>query len=118
MIAPFFFLKRDGIRLKELPSGLDRERSKLFANNYTVQGIKFKSSKAILNRVCCRLACLESPIVDTCPFLGKLDGIYAVDLAFIPEKYRLDVKQAEEILVRGLTQWLRVVESVTGANKA
>jgi endopeptidase La len=118
MIAPFFFLKRDGIRLKELPSGLDRERSMLFANNYTVQGIKFKSSKAILNRVCCRLACLESPIVDTCPFLGKLDGIYAVDLAFIPEKYRLDVKQAEEILVRGLTQWLRVVESVTGANKA
>jgi endopeptidase La len=118
MIAPFFFLKRDGIHLKKLPSGLDRERSMLFANNYTVQGIKFKSSKAILNRVCCRLACLESPIVDTCPFLGKLDGIYAVDLAFIPEKYRLDVKQAEEILVRGLTQWLRVVESVTGANKA
>jgi ATP-dependent Lon protease len=109
--APFFFLKRDGIRFDDLSFGLDPERSKLFANNYTVQGVKIKSSKAFLNRVCCRLAALESSIADACPFLGKVEGIYAVDLAFIPEKYRLDVKQAEEILLRCLKQWLRVVES-------
>ena len=118
VVAPFFFLKRDGIRFEDIPSGLDPERSKLFANNYTVQGVKIKSSKAVLNRVYCRLASLESAIVETCPFLGKVDGIYAVDLAFIPEKYRLDVKQAEEILIRCLKQWLRVVESVTLTGKA
>jgi len=118
VVAPFFFLKRDGIRFEDIPCGFDPQRSKLFANNYAVQGIKIKSCKAVLNRVYCRLASLESAIVEACPFLGKVDGIIAVDLAFIPEKYRLDEKQAEEILIQCLTSWLRVVESVTLTDKA
>ncbi|MEJ2724745.1 MAG: ATP-dependent protease, partial [Deltaproteobacteria bacterium] len=112
VVAPFFFLKRDGIRLEDIPGGVDLERSKLFANNYTLQGIKIKPCKAVLNRVYCRLASLEPSTVEACPFLGKEDGIFAVDLAFIPEKYRLDVEQAEDLLIRCLKQWLGVVESV------
>ena len=107
VVAPFFFLKRDGIRIEDLPLP---EKSRLFANNFTVQGVKIKTCKNALNRVYCHLALLEREILESCPFLKKADGVYCVDLSFIPEKYRLDVKHAEEILVRCLKRWLRVVE--------
>jgi endopeptidase La len=110
VVAPFFFLKRDGICPKDFPPTSSLEGLRLFANNYTVQGVKIKACKSILNRVFCPLAQLGSAEVDACPFLGKLDSIYTVDLSFIPEKYRLDVKQAEEILNRCLEQWLVAVE--------
>ena len=42
----------------------------------------------------------------------EMNGIYAVDLGFIPEKYRLDVKHAEEILVRCLKKWLHVAGNI------
>ncbi|MGD8984349.1 MAG: AAA family ATPase [Desulfobacteraceae bacterium] len=111
VVAPFFFLKRDGICPKDFLPTPSFEGLRLFANNYTVQGVKIKACKSILNRVFCPLSHLKSTELGTCPFLGKLDGIYTVDLSFIPEKYRLDVKQAEEILNRCLEQWLVAVES-------
>ena len=107
VVAPFFFIKRDGIHPEDLPCG---DQSRLFANNFTVQGVKIKTCKTVLNRVYCRLAGLEQEILESCPFLKKVDGVYCVDLSFIPEKYRLDVKHAEEILVRALERWLKVVE--------
>ena len=110
VVAPFFFLKRDGLRPEDFPPGAFFEDLRLFANNYTVQGVKIKACKSILNRVFCPLAQLGSTEVDTCPFMGKVDGIYAVDLSFIPEKYRLDVKHAEEILNRCLEKWLLAAE--------
>jgi hypothetical protein len=33
-----------------------------------------------------------------------------VDLSFIPEPYRLDVKRGEEFFNRGLKRWLWLVE--------
>jgi ATP-dependent Lon protease len=45
-----------------------------------------------------------------CPFLGRRDGVYVVDLSFIPEKYRLDIQRAEGILNDCLGQWVRRVE--------
>ena len=111
VVAPFFFIKRDGIHPEDLPCG---DQSRLFANNFTLQGVKIKTCKTILNRVYCHLAGLNREILDSCPFLKKVDGVYCVDLSFIPEKYRLDVKHAEEILVRCLARWLEVVE---GAEK-
>jgi endopeptidase La len=117
VVAPFFFLKRDRICPKDFPPTPSFEGLRLFANNYTVQGLKIKACKSILNRVFCPLSQLESAKVDACPFLGKLDGIYTVDLSFIPEKYRLDVKQAEEILNRCLKQWLVAVESCAQGGK-
>ena len=107
VVAPFFFIKRDGIHPEDLPCG---DQSRLFANNFTVQGVKIKTCKTILNRVYCHLAGMEREILESCPFLKKVDGIYCVDLSFIPEKYRLDVKHAEEILVRCLKRWVEVVE--------
>jgi endopeptidase La len=104
LAAPFFFIRRDGIRMGQM--------RRLFANNYTVQGVKIKTCKTVLNRVYCHLSGLESPYLESCPFLGETDGVYTVDLSFIPEKYRLDVKHAEEILVRSLRKWLHVVETV------
>jgi ATP-dependent Lon protease len=118
VVAPFFFLKRDGLRLEDIPKAFDPQRSKIFANNYAVQGMKIKSCKAVLSRVSCRLAPLESAIVEVCPFLGKINGIFAADLTFIPEKYRLDVKQAEDILIRCLKKWLDEMELVTKTEQA
>jgi ATP-dependent Lon protease len=56
--------------------------------------------------------------VEVCPFLGKINGIFAADLTFIPEKYRLDVKQAEDILIRCLKKWLDEMELVTKTEQA
>jgi endopeptidase La len=106
VVAPFFFIKRDGILMDR------HEKRRLFANNFTFQGVKIKTCKTVLNRIYCHLAGLEASHVESCPFLRKTDGIYAVDLGFIPEKYRLDVKHAEEILVRCLKKWLHVVENI------
>jgi len=110
VVAPFFFLKRDGIT-PEAPSP-DQGFSglRLFANNYTLQGIKIKECKAVLNRVYRYLSQQEAGRLDACPFLTKHDGIYVVDLSFIPEQYRLDVKNAEALLNKCLKEWLITVE--------
>lgn len=102
--APFFFLKRDGIRLNDFKS------LRLFANNYTAHGVKIKTSKPILNRVYGYLAGLDEDLLDACPFLSKVDDIHVVNLAFIPEKYRLDIARAEKILSSCLGEWLEAVE--------
>jgi ATP-dependent Lon protease len=110
IVAPYFFLIRDGISARDFPKGPTFEGVMLFANNYTVQGVKIKSCKPILNRVHSLLSRLEISLVNECPFLKKKGEIYIVDLSFIPEKYRLDVKYAEEILQKSLQQWLMAVK--------
>lgn len=104
MSAPFFFLKRDGIQRDDFKS------LRLFANNYTNHGVKIKNSKPLLNRVYAYLAGLNEPLLDACPFLSKTDDIRVVNLTFIPEKYRLDITRAENILSSCLGEWLRAVE--------
>ncbi len=113
LVAPFYFLIGSGIRREDFSLGSSFEGLRLFANNYTLQGVKIKGCKPTLNRVCCHIAQLEAAEVDACPFLAKRDGIYTVDLSFIPEKYRLDVKHAEKILNGALIQWLAAVEGPT-----
>jgi ATP-dependent Lon protease len=115
LVAPFFFLKRDGISPKNFSPDLSPEELRLFANNYTLQGVKIKTCKPVLNRVYCELAQLESAHADACFFLGKRDWIYTVDLSFIPEKYRLDVKQAEGILNSCFQKWLLALDGNTRA---
>jgi ATP-dependent Lon protease len=110
LIAPFFFMKRDGISIEEFPADSSFEGLRLFANNYTLQGVKIKNCKSVLNRVYCDLAKLESGYADACFFLGKRDKIYTVDLSFIPEKYRLDVRHVGEILKSCLKEWLIALE--------
>ena len=105
--APFFFFKRDGIRLNDFKS------LRLFANNYTTHGVKIKTSKPLLNRVYGYLGGLDTELLNACPFLSREKDIIVVDLAFIPEKYRLDIARAEKILRSCLGQWLKAVEDIT-----
>ena len=110
LVAPFFLLKQDGL-LEGLADRFPSIRSlDVFANNYTVQDVKIKNCKALLNLTYCYLSQLGKELIEACPFLGRRNGIYVVDLSFIPEKYRLDVHRAEEILNDCLGQWVRRVE--------
>ena len=106
LVAPFFMLQQIGIP-KTGTKSVDIRR---YASNYAVQGVKLKRCKALLNRTYCRISHLGPEAVDTAPFLTTKDDITMVDLSPIPEKYRLLVPRAEEILNRSLGAWLRVVE--------
>jgi hypothetical protein len=109
VVAPFFSLRK-----------LDPEavegggRVVLFANNYIAQGYKLKGSKPILNRAVCRLLRLDGESFEACPFLSRLDGIWVVDLALVPEKYRLDPGRCEELMDRFLGAWLRITDGGAG----
>jgi endopeptidase La len=107
LVAPYYFLARGGMTHGNSPIS---SHLRLFANNYTVQGVKVKECKRVLNRALCHIALLSTEQLDDCPFLIKRNGIYTIDLSFIPEKYRLDVKRAERILNRSLQQWLAALE--------
>ena len=48
LVAPFYFIKRDGIRAEAFADGTCHQGIKLFANNYTVQGVR--NARAV--RVC------------------------------------------------------------------
>jgi len=111
VVAPFFFLTRNGITPEAPFPDQDLNDLKLFANNYTIQGVKIKGCKAVLNRVYRHLSHQAPTCLDACPFLAKQDGIYVIDFSFIPEKYRLDVKHAEKILNQSLREWLLTVET-------
>jgi len=115
VVVPFFFLRRDGITPEAPSPDLTFKGLKLFANNYTIQGVKIKECKAVLNRVYRHLSHQDPAQLDACPFLAKQDGIYVVDLSFIPEKYRLDVKHAEKLLNQSLREWLITVENAAHA---
>jgi ATP-dependent Lon protease len=110
IVAPFYLLKQDGILAERFDPGSSLGRLRIFANNYTAQSVKIKASKGILNRVYGHVAHFRREVLETCPFLGLRDGVHVVDLAFIPEKYRLDTQRAEKLLARCLTRWLQVVE--------
>jgi ATP-dependent Lon protease len=103
LVAPFYLLMESG--LTPGSKGI-----KVFANNYAVQGLKIKNCKPLLNRAYYYLSHLVPAELDDCFFLRKQNGIYAVDLGFIPEKYRLDVRRAETILNACLKRWLNVLE--------
>lgn len=108
--APYYLLVKDGILCERFSPEEGIESARCYANNYTIQEIKVKNCKAVLNRVYSLLDLLEDPMLDECPFLGKIDGVYVIDLSFIPEKYRLDEARAQKILNASLTHWLVMVK--------
>jgi hypothetical protein len=111
LVAPFYFLKRDGIRADAFPHGVCREGIKIFANNYALQGVKIKGCRRLLNKVYCLLAHLPSDVLQSCHFLAQQDGIHVADLSFIPEQYRLDTQRAEMILNGCLNRWLETIQA-------
>ncbi|MBI5571221.1 MAG: AAA family ATPase [Desulfomonile tiedjei] len=116
VFAPFFFFVKQSPGLMDFSPSPAFAGLTLFANNYTVQEFKIKGCKASLNRAYYHISQLGPDLLDTCPFLRRTDGIYTVDLSFIPEKYRLDTKRAQEILNRSLVAWLETVESYCAAD--
>jgi len=114
MVAPFFSLRQNLDQIKELAHEPLHAEFRLFANNYTSQGVKIKSCKSVLNRVYCYLMQLDAKTLSQVPFLACEENVYMVDLSFIPEKYRLDVKRAERILATALSNWLVEVEGRVG----
>ncbi len=110
LIGPFFFFVQHKAWIESFVPGPHFSSLTLLANNYAVQGVKIKKAKTVLNQVHAYLARLDPEHLDTCPFLAKRDGIYVVDLSFIPEKYRLDVERAAQILNRALKRWLNALE--------
>ncbi len=111
LVAPYYFIKRDGITEDGFPPRPGFEGITLFANNYSVQDLKIKGCKRILNRVLSLLARAPRHHCGSCPFLGRKEDIYVADLGFIPEAYRLDVRRAERILTKSLEHWLSVAEN-------
>jgi ATP-dependent Lon protease len=112
IIAPFFFLQTCGICSPEASPVPFFDAPTLLANNYTVQELKIKRCRPLLNRTFLHFARLPSDQLAACPFLSRRNGVYCVNLSFIAEKYRLDLKRAEEIVNQGLKQWLKIVEEV------
>jgi ATP-dependent Lon protease len=110
VIAPFFLLKKAGMMTAAGHPISDIGNVRIFANNYTTQGVKLRRCKRLLNRTYCRIAHLGNRALIGAPFLSSQNGITVADLSFIPEKYRLLVPRAEEILNRCLAVWLEAVE--------
>ncbi len=105
LIAPLPFLKKEEIRPEDL--GMDGLR--IFANCCTAENVPIRDCRTILARFFPFLVKLTGELLEQCPFLAQKDGIYAPTVAFIPEKYRIDSRRAEEILDRGLLKWLNIV---------
>lgn len=108
--APFYFIQRDGIHKGRSTFEGIPLRIRLFSNNYTLQGVKIKGCKPILNLVYSKIAGLPEDELKSCFFLKPADDIWVVDMNFIPEKYRLDVERAERILQWCLEAWLEELE--------
>ncbi|AFM26887.1 S16 family serine protease [Desulfomonile tiedjei] len=117
MLAPYFFLLKQGVCLEGCTPGPGVNGFRVFVNNYTSQGIKIKESKSLLNKVFKLLSPLSEELIKTCPFLISRDGVHLVDLSYIPEKYRIDTARAEHILNEGLKNWLTKVEAVNSRSK-
>ncbi len=109
--APLDLLKRDGIQEDSFPPSGSFEGLKLFAGCRTLESVRIRECGQILNRVLGYLVHLDSSLLNECPFLVKNHGIHMVSLAFIPERYRLDVQRAEELLHGSLRSWLQDVEA-------
>jgi len=110
LVAPYFFLQRSGLLSGNKPSNPALEGLRFFANNFTAQGIKIKACKPLLNRVYCRLAPLAEALFEGSPFLTRKNGSYVINLECVPEKYRLDIHHAQEIINRSLAAWLEAVD--------
>ncbi len=110
LIAPLPFLRKEGIRPEDLERDAGFAGLRIFANCCTAENVPVRDCRTMLARSLSCLVKLTDELLEKCPFLAKKDGIYAPTVAFIPEKYRLDGRRAEEILDRGLSKWLNIVE--------
>jgi ATP-dependent Lon protease len=111
LVAPLAFLQKEGIRPEQLYPGEGFAGLRIFANCCTTENMRVRDCSTMLARSFSSLEELTDKLLEMCPFMAKKDGIYASTVAFIPEKYRIDGRRAEEILNRGLLKWLNILGS-------
>jgi hypothetical protein len=112
LIAPYYFLKRKGMLAESWTLDPSPAGARVFANNYTLQDVKIKGCKSILDQVFCLLGLFDDDELNSCPFLAVKEGVRVIDMRFIPEKYRLDGKRAERIINESLSNWLEAVKDI------
>ena len=71
VLAPFFFLVNQRASLDRFSHSSALRTLTLFSNNYTLQGVKIKASKPVLNRVCHYLSRLEPETVGNLSISGE-----------------------------------------------
>ena len=109
LIAPLQFLKKEGIRPEELGKDAGFEGLRIFASSCTAENVPIRDCRTMLARFFSFLVKFTDELLEQCPFLACEGGVYAPTVAFIPEKYRIDARRAEEILDRGLLKWLNII---------
>ncbi len=114
LVAPPGFLRREGIYPENLEQSEEFEGLRVFADCCTAGNVPVRDCSVTLARSLSRLVDLSDELLEDCPFLSKSEGIYAPTVAFIPEKYRLDVRRAQEILDHCLSRWLDIAEGKSG----
>jgi endopeptidase La len=110
LIAPLPFLRKEGIRPEDIERDAVFAGLRIFANCCTAENVPVRDCRTILASSLSYLVKLTDELLEKCPFLAKTDGIHAPTVAFIPEKYRLDGRRAEEMLDRCISKWLNIVE--------
>ncbi len=110
VIAPLSFLRREGLRSSDFEIDESFFGIRFFANCCTVENVQISDCRKLVAKAYLHLAKLSDELLRECPFLVEEDGIYSTSVSFIPEKYRLDIRRAEEILDMGISGWLKTME--------
>jgi ATP-dependent Lon protease len=113
MVAPLSFLRREGMRSDDFARNSGFAGLRLFSSCCTAENVPIRDCRNLLSSAFMYLVKLDDDLLQECPFLAEKDGIYSTTVAFIPEKYRIDARRAEEILDRGISQWIRIVGGQT-----
>ena len=110
LIAPPALLRKEATGPDALKEESGIAGLRVFASCCTAENVPIRDCRTTFARSVSCLEGLTDELLESCPFLTKKDGVYAPTVAFIPEKYRLDIRRAEEILDRCLSKWLSIVE--------
>ncbi len=110
IIAPLPFMRREGLRGQDFPPEEGFAGLRIFSSCCTVENAQIHTCRKLLSKAYLFLARLSDDLLHDCPFLAETDGIYSTTISFIPEKYRLTVKRAEEILDNGISKWLEMMQ--------
>ncbi|MFZ2448074.1 MAG: S16 family serine protease [Syntrophobacteraceae bacterium] len=109
VIAPLAFLRKEGVRPEDFTRDDSFAGIRFFASCCTAENVRIRDCRTMLAAAHLYLARLSDALLAECPFLEEKDGIHSTSVAFIPEKYRIDVRRAEEILDRGISRWLEIL---------
>ncbi len=109
MIAPLPYLRREGITPEDFPLDSGFAGLRLFANCCTAENVPVRDCRIMVAQSLKHLVKLTDELLLQCPFIARAEGVYSTSVGFIPEKYRIDSRRAEEILDRGLAKWLKII---------